>query len=446
MDKKANKLSLFSLVCIAAGNVIGAGIITTTGLAIAKTGRSVWISYGLAILCGFLWLVPVIFFSSCMKYKGGAYAQIGTLMGPRAAGVYSLWWLPMFLMQGMMGLALGMYINSVLPMIPARVAGIVAMTLFFILNLFGVQSMARLQNVMTVFLLLCLLSFSVVGFFHLNEGAFAVASPDYYLNGGIGLLDGLMLLIYSTSGHSLVTACSWDAKRPKKDIPLAVMLTTGILILLYCSVSFVAGNVLPVAEVAGQPLTFVAKAIFPGILFIVFIIGGPIMALATSTNSGFATLSAPVQGAIRNGWLPEDLAKTNKYGAPYILYTIMWLIAIAPLVLNVSLSALTAYTVLTMRITSVLVIVSAFFIPTKLKDAWESSWIHMPNWLFYGICGLSLITNLVAVVLNIRTISLPVFMINLVLVLILALFAIFRYSTGKVKFNLVCTTDEDAEE
>jgi len=352
----------------------------------------------------------------------------------------------MFLMQGMMGLALGMYISSVIPAIPANVAGIIGVTVFFILNLFGVNSMAKLQNPMTVFLLLCLLSFSVMGFGNLNEGAFAVTSSEYYLNGGVGLLDGLMLLIYSTGGHSLVTGCSWEAKRPKRDIPLAIIITTGILVILYCSVSFVAGNVLPVAEVAGQPLTYVAKAIFPGVLFVVFIVGGPIMALATSTNSGFMTLSAPVHGAIRNGWLPEGIAKTNKYGAPYILYTVMWLIGISPMLFGVSLSALTAYTVLTMRITSMMVILSAFYIPTRMKDAWEASWMHIPNSLFYAICGLSLATNLVAVVLNIRTISLPVFLLNALLVAVLAAFALYRYKAGKVKFNIVCTADENAEE
>ena len=189
-----------------------------------------------------------------------------------------------------------------------------------------------------------------------------------------------------------------------------------------------------------------AKAIFPGTLFLIFIIGGPIMALATSTNSGFMTLSAPVHGAIRNGWLPEGIAKTNKYGAPYILYTVMWLIEISPMLLGVSLNALTAYTVLTMRITSAMLILSAFYIPTRMKDAWESSWMHIPNGLFYTICGLSLVTNLVAVVLNIRTISLPVFMLNLLLVVALAAYALYRYKAGKVNFKVVCTADENEEE
>ena len=445
METKSKKLGLFSLVCIASGNVIGAGIITTTGLAIAETGRSVWISYGLAVLFGFLWIFPAAIFSSIAKYKGGAYTMVTACLGERAGGVYALWWLPMFLMMGVMGNALGLYINSVLPFISAKWCGIIACTLFYVVNLFGTRAMAKLQNPLTVFLLVCLVSFAVIGFFHLNEGALDIASSEYYLNGGLGLLDGLMLLIYSTSGHSLVSGCSWDAARPKKDIPLAIIISTGIIFVLYTTVSFVAGNVLPVEEVAGQPLTYVAQVLFPGALFVLFIVGGPIMALATSSNAGYATMAAPVMGAIRNGWLPKGIARANKYGAPWILYTVMWLVGVIPMLFDVSLSAMTAYTVMTMRLSGLIVVIAAFTIPVKFKDAWKSSWLHMPNWLYYTIMGIAIVSNLIAIVLNVRTIALPAFILNLVVVAVLGAIALGRFAAGKTRVNVVYTFDENEE-
>ena len=367
-------------------------------------------------------------------------------MGQRAGGIYALWWLPMFIMMALMGTALGMYVNSLLPMIPVKWAGIAVSTLFFVVNLFGVNAMSKLQNPLTIFLLICLISFSVVGFFHLNVGAFNVGGSEYYLNGGIGILDGLMLLTFSTGGHALVNACSWDAKRPKKDIPLAIIITTGIILVLYVSVSFVAGNVLPVSEVAGQPLTHVAKVLFTGALFPIFIIGGPLMALATSTNAGYPTITAPVLGAIRNGWLPSGIAKTNKHGVPWILYTVMWLLCVIPMLLNISLSALTAYTVMTMRISGIMAIIAAFFIPTKFKEQWEKSWMHMPNWLYYTIMSIAAITNFAAIILNVRTLNLPVFIANVVLVAILAGIACYRYAAGKTRVNITYVFDENSEE
>ena len=442
---KSEKLSLFTLVCIATGNVIGAGIITTTGLAIAETGRSVWISYGLAVIFGFIWLLPAVIFASIAKFKGGNYTIVTACLGERAGGIYALWWLPMFLMNGVMANALGLYINSVIPVVSAKWAGIAACTLFYVVNLLGVASMSKLQKPMTVFLLLCLIAFSVIGCMNLNSGAIDFSRPDYFLNGWPGLLDGFMLLVYSTSGHALVISCSWDSERPKKDIPIAIMISTLIIFILYMSVSFVAGNVLPVEEVAGQPLTYVAQVLFPGVLFVLFIVGGPIMALATSSNAGYPTMTEPALGAIRNGWLPSGIAKTNKFGAPYILYTVMWLIGVIPMLMDVSLSAMTAYTVMTMRLSSLIAILAAFTIPIKFKEQWKASWLYMPNWLYYSIMAFSVVTNTIAIVLNVRTIELSAFIMNLVVCAVLAVIALIRYSMGKTKVNVVYTFDEEEE-
>ncbi len=430
MEKK-KKLGLSTLVAVAAGNVIGAGVITTTGLAIAQTGRSAWISYGLAVLFGFLWLYPMCLWTSFTKSRGGAYTQVSASMGKLAGGIYSLWWLPMFLMSALMGTALGLYVNSVIPILPVKWTGIIISTIFYVINLFGVNVMSKIQKPLTWILILGLLAFVVFGLGHLDSNALNFAAPDYFLNGAGGLLNGLMLLIYSTSGHSLVVSLSWDAEKPKKNIPLAIIITTGIIFVLYVAVSFVAGNVLPIADVAGQPLTFVAKAIFPGPLFIAFIVCGPIMALATSVNAGYQTMAAPVQGAIRNGWLPEGIAKTNKYGAPWIIYTFMWLLCVVPMLFGVSLNALTSYTVMTMRITSLLVLISALYIPKKFNEEWKKSWMYMPNGLFYAVVWLAIITNVVAIFLNLRTLPLSVFLINLAVVAVLALYGVLRNKSAK---------------
>ena len=440
--KSEGKLSLSTLVAIAAGNVIGAGVITTTGLAIAQTGRSAWISYGLAVLFGLLWLYPGCLWASFTKSRGGAYTQVSANMGKLAGGIYSLWWLPMFLMSALMGTALGLYVNSVLPILPVKWTGIIVSTIFFVINLFGVNVMSKIQKPLTWILILGLLAFVVIGLGHLNEDALNFSAPDYFMNGGGGLLNGLMLLIYSTSGHSLVTSLSWDAENPKKNIPLSIIITTGIILVLYMGVAFVAGNVLPVAEVAGQPLTYVAKAIFPGPLFIAFIVCGPIMALATSVNAGYQTMSAPVLGAIKNGWLPQSLAKTNKYGAPWIIYTFMWLLCVVPMLFGVSLSALTSYTVMTMRITSLLVLISALYIPKKFETEWKKSWMYMPNGMFYAIVWVAIITNIIAIFLNLRTLSASMFIANLAVVGALAVYGILRDRTGKTIDSSEYTFDD----
>ena len=431
MDNKAKKLSLFTLVCIATGNVIGAGIITTTGLAIAVTGRSVWISYGLAVIFGFLWFFPTLAWNSIAKYTGGGFTHASATLSELWGGIYSLVWLTMFLMIGMLNMAFGLYASALVPAISAPIWSAIAGTLFFVLNLLGVKAMSRFQNPTTVFLLIVLIAFAVVGFFHLDANAFNFQAPDYFLNGGIGVFDGMMLLIYSTSGQALVTALSWNADKPRRNINLAITIATAIILVLYCSVSFVAGNVLPVEQVAGQPLTYVAKILFPGPLFLVFMIGGPIMALATSINASYSTMVAPALGAAMNGWLPKGIAKKNKHDVPWILYLIMYLISVLPIFLNVGLSQLTSYCVMTMRTGAIIGLIGGYFIPTKFKAQWEKSKLHMPNWLYYCINTVALVTNVICMISNIRTLSGPVFAINLVIELVLAGYAVYRYKAKK---------------
>lgn len=64
---KTGALSLFTLVTLAAGQVIGAGVVSTTGVAIAKTGSSVWLAYGAGC---FAW--PFTCFSRCAVQQRGS--------------------------------------------------------------------------------------------------------------------------------------------------------------------------------------------------------------------------------------------------------------------------------------------------------------------------------------------------------------------------------------
>lgn len=83
-NNETEKLNLMALVAIATGQVIGVGVINTTGLAIAETGRSTWLAYALAVVMGFVWVLPTVFFASIAKFKGGNYTIVHTLLGERA--------------------------------------------------------------------------------------------------------------------------------------------------------------------------------------------------------------------------------------------------------------------------------------------------------------------------------------------------------------------------
>lgn len=83
-------------------------------------------------------------------------------------------------------------------------------------------------------------------------------------------------------------------QEPTKDIPFVIVTSTVGVALLYGLVATTASGVLPVAEVANQPLTLVAAEILPKPLYIFFIVGGAMFALATTLNSQIMSATKPI--------------------------------------------------------------------------------------------------------------------------------------------------------
>lgn len=189
-------------------------------------------------------------------------------------------------------------------------------------------------------------------------------------------------------------------------------------------------------------MTYTAQQILPGILFPAFLILGPVLALCSGLNSGMASIAAPVLGAVHNGWLPERMGRTNRHGSPWIVYSIMWLICVVPLMLGVSLKTFTAYTVMTQRISGLLLLIAAFHFPKKFPDQWKASFLHMPNGLYYTLLTLSGVTELLTLAASVVATSLPVFIGNLFLVAGLALYACFRYRRGKTHIHILVDDGE----
>lgn len=443
--KENKKLSLLQLVAIAAGQVIGAGVITTTGLAVGETGRSAFLAYGLAVLLGTIWIYPIMYFASMAKYKGGSYTVVTATLGDLWGGIYALWWTMLLFSTAMFGMSIGQYVHALIPAIPARAAAIVTVVLFFATNLLGVNIMAKVQTFMATFLVVALAIFVVAGLTKCNF-AEPLDQTAFFMNGGEGFMSALILLIYSTSGHNLVATHSYAAKNPKKNIPMAMLITTGIIFVLYVGISFVDAYVLPIEQVAGQSLVNVSKEIFPAWLFYLFIIGGPIMALMTTLNSSFSAYTAPTVAAINRGWLPKSFGKKNRHGVPYLVYSFMFVLALIPILFGVSLKAITNYTVMAQRVCMSLVCFCGFYYPTRFKKQWEASWLHMPKIPYYIFMTVCFVTQLSAVFISGRKLSTPLFIGNMMLLIVLVVYAFFRFRSGKTTAATLVYTFDDNEE
>jgi len=149
---KRGTLGKSELLALGVGQVIGAGVITLVGQAVGVTGRSAWIAYGIAVIIGFIMVVPYVFLSSAIIVKGGAYSVIKAMSGERLAGMYVVSYLTQCLSLSLMGTSLGMYLNSLWPQLNPKACAIFFLVLFYLINLLGISSMAKVQKIMSAIL------------------------------------------------------------------------------------------------------------------------------------------------------------------------------------------------------------------------------------------------------------------------------------------------------
>lgn len=342
---KPGTLGRTELYALAIGQVIGAGVITLIVPAIKMTGYSAWLAYFVAILMGFVMILPFVFISSTLRLGGGNYSMLCDLSSPRASGVFAYMYLTQCLSLSLFGASAAAYLGDIIPALNSHwarvIVGVTLLTFFYVVNLMGVDIMAKAQKMMTWLLIAALILFAIVGIFKMKLPIFDFSDPNFAINGwGItfnngqisgGFLGAVLLFVYSTQGYYMTTAYGRDSKDARKDIPFVLLLCVPTLCILYVGVAMAGVGVMSVEEYGNSTtLVFAAQRIFPTWLFYFFIIGGPIMALLSTLNSSFAYNSITIGQSCDDGWLPKSFGKKNKSGArPYIL-TFMYVVGIIP--------------------------------------------------------------------------------------------------------------------
>lgn len=305
--KTRGTLGKSELLALGVGQVIGAGVITLVGQAVGLTGRSAWLAYAIAVVIGFIMVIPYVFLSSAIIVKGGSYSVIKAMSGERLAGMYVVSYITQCLSLSLMGTSLGIYLQSLWPVLDPRVVAVVFLLLFYGINLLGISSMAKVQRAMSAILVLCLLMFIVAGLFKLDSAAVNFAHSEFFTGGTEGFVNAIFLYVYSVTGYWMNINYASDAKNPKKDVPWSIIMVVPIIMIIYVGVALVGGGVLPLEQVINQPLTNVANSILPKALFVVFMLGGPIMALLTTINRCYAGFAAPPPHPGRQGRLVPRL-------------------------------------------------------------------------------------------------------------------------------------------
>ena len=180
VKEKTGYLKRSDLYTIGVGQAIGSGVLTLIGPAILLTGQSAWLAYVAACIWGFMMIAPIPWITSTLKLGGGFYSLVGDMAGKRVAGMYAVGFLPQTINLATYGVAIGMYANSLWPQINAKWFGIAALSVFFVINLCGVDVMAKVQKILVILLFVALGLFIILGVLQLKNPVFDFTAPDIF--------------------------------------------------------------------------------------------------------------------------------------------------------------------------------------------------------------------------------------------------------------------------
>jgi APA family basic amino acid/polyamine antiporter len=233
------------------------------------------------------------------------------------------------------------YAAELAPGINTPLIAAIAMICCYVANLLGVQVAARFQLVMVALLIFSLISFVVVGLTYVGD--FSVYNkPDTVMPAGVGtFISAAFLLRYGMVGSEFISELGGESVNPGRNIPLVMMTCLAFVTVLYVGVAIVATGVLPLDAVQGQSLAFVAKEIFPRWFYLFFVIGGVMLALISSLNAIFSWCTKGLYIAAHDGWISERLAVTNRFGTPYILLSVFFVVGMLPIVTGTTLEYVT---------------------------------------------------------------------------------------------------------
>ncbi len=249
-------LTLFGAMMLVVGNVVGAGIFTTSGILAQQVGHpavfiGVWVLGGLLTLSGALTYAEL---GAMFPRAGGDYQFIKEAWGPVAGFVFG--WLSFWIIMPGSIAALSIAIVEYIPGLDASAGwsaplAAVVIALLVALNVRSTKLAASTQSIVTVGSLILLVGLVLGG---------AVAgrgSVDHFFDAGKATEGGMLIsggamapVFFTYSGWFAAAYVGSEVKRPERNVPLALVVGTLIVTALYTAINAIYLYAVPLSEMA----------------------------------------------------------------------------------------------------------------------------------------------------------------------------------------------------
>jgi APA family basic amino acid/polyamine antiporter len=389
----ARVLTFWDVFFIAIGQIIGAGVVALTGIAIGMTGPSVILAYLFAALLVLVVTVLIMMAGTTLPATGAYYVWASRLGSGWLGSIVLSLILLASISLSLYGSSFGLYLNPIFPVLTVNQWGIVVIVLLFLANLFGLRIASRVQQVLVLLLISAL---AVYAGFAMPVIDKSLLTPLFPL-GITGFVTAVFLLKFATGGAYMIVGLSGEMHNPKRTIPIVMISATLLVAVVYGFVALASVGVVPWREMINQPLTVAGKQFLPGWAMTYFLVAGAGLAICTTLNSQFIQTPRTFIVASWDRLIPSWVGRLNRYGAPYFVLFGMLVIGIVPLVANLDIGDIARAATISASLPAFVVYWAVTRIPKRYPEQYAQSVFRLSQFWIWTLFVISELASVVGV-------------------------------------------------
>jgi len=227
-----------------------------------------------------------------------------------------------------------------MPIIPVALA---VLLIVGALHVRGISQVGNLQVILGAFLLIVFGLYVILGLTRpegFNREVFVsgrILFENKSMWANIGRMLTTIALIYNAYvGFEVIADDAEEIQKPRKNIPIGILVSLGLTTLIYTLVSLVTIGVIPYTALAGSEtaLTDAASVFWPR-LGVPLMAAAGIVATLTSVNSAMLSATRETFTLSRDQVWPRSFARLSRWRTPYV--SILFVVVISGLITTIGL-------------------------------------------------------------------------------------------------------------
>ncbi|MFC6541887.1 amino acid permease [Nonomuraea salmonea] len=335
-------MSLWQLTLFSVGATLGTGIFVILGQAVPKAGPAVVLAFVLAAVTALFSALSYAELAGTIPVSGSSYSYAYATLGELVAWICG-WCLMLEYAVSVAAVAVGWgeYVNAFLRSLfgftlpdaitrsPGQDGGVVNVTAIVIvllatwLLLYGASESATANAVFVLVKVAVLAFFCVVAFTAFESGNLAPFAPM----GVAGITAAASQVFFSYIGFDAASTAGEEARNPKRDLPLAILLSLLIVTVVYVAVALAAIGAMPWQDFdpdsTEASLSYIADlaigATWPGLI----VSFGAVIAIASVVLTVIYGQTRILFAMSRDGLIPRVFQRVNPRRQVPVLNTLI---------------------------------------------------------------------------------------------------------------------------